>query len=173
MILSAQTIIQRNLVTPCRDELVQGASIDCTLYKSLKTFGVKPGEYVDCATCLSPLDEEPSEYFLLEPKCFALAATQEVIKVPYDLVGFCAGKSSLARQGLQVEAAGLVDPGFEGQVVLELFNMSPWALKLYVGMPICQMYFSQLDASTEKPYQSKGHYQGQRGVQPANSNLMY
>jgi len=102
--------------------------------------------------------------YLLPSLGFVLAHTIEIIKVPQSLVGFACGKSTIARNGLQIEAAGLLDAGFHGQVTLELFNMSPWTLRLPAGLPICQAYFVNADEPMHKFYNKIGHYNGQRGA---------
>lgn len=105
----------------------------------------------------------------LEPSHFALGFTLETIRIPDWCLGTLSGKSSLARLGLQVHATGgLIDPGFSGQVVLELSNVNHRAgIILRTGMAIAQITFQRLDGPAERPY---GHgtrdsrYQGQRGV---------
>jgi deoxycytidine triphosphate deaminase len=115
------------------------------------------GEYDD-------IDIPEEGVFNLPSLSFVLAHTVEIIKVPLNLVGFACGKSTIARNGLQIEAAGLLDAGFHGQVTLELFNMSPWTLSLRAGMPICQAYFCNADEPMHKFYSKIGHYNGQRGA---------
>jgi dCTP deaminase len=108
--------------------------------------------------------------FTLQPGGFVLACTLERVALPAYLVGLVHGKSSLARQGLQVEAAGLVDPGFDGVITLELFNQTALPLALLAGQSICQISFQLLDEAVQRPYGSVGlnsHYQGQRKAEPA------
>lgn len=103
----------------------------------------------------------------LGPGEFALATTVETVKIPTDLVAQVNGKSSLARQGLIVHTtAGFIDPGFRGQITLELKNVSNYPVPLWAGMPVCQLVFYQMTSPSERPYGSKGlgsHYQGQIG----------
>jgi dCTP deaminase len=99
------------------------------------------------------LDEISEEGLVLGPKSFILASTVEKVRMPAELVGRVEGKSSLARMGLFVHVtAGFVDPGFEGHITLELFNGNHFGIKLYPGMPICQMSFERLMSAAEKPY---------------------
>lgn len=101
------------------------------------------------------------------PQDFMLATTVERVCIPTDLVAQVNGKSSLARQGLIVHTtAGFIDPGFRGQITLELKNLSRRPITLLPGMPICQLVFFQMTSPSERPYGSKGlssHYQGQVG----------
>jgi dCTP deaminase len=103
-----------------------------------------------------------TEAFLLEPSKFVLASTQEKISVPNHLAAFVAGRSSVGRLGLQIQNAGFVDSGFQGQITLELYNQSEKPILLKAGVRICQLVFFQLDETTEQPY--SGKYQGQEGA---------
>lgn len=104
----------------------------------------------------------PDKPFVIEPKEFVLATTKEYIKLPNDLTAFVEGRSSIGRMGLFVQNAGWVDPGFEGEITLELFNASDNAIKLIEGMRIAQLVFAQLDRPAGDPY--NGKYQGQKGA---------
>lgn len=102
------------------------------------------------------------------PGDFMLGHTSEIVSIPDDLVGFLSGKSSWARKGLTVHVtAGLIDPGFHGQIVLELVNHSHVPIDLHAGVKIAQLSFQELSTPAERPYGSAGlgsHYQGQRGA---------
>jgi dCTP deaminase len=64
--------------------------------------------------------------------------------------------------GLFIQNAGWVDPGFEGNITLELFNANRLPLRLASGRRICQIVFAFMDQATRRPY--AGKYQGQRGT---------
>lgn len=106
---------------------------------------------------------------------FLLGSTTEIFKMPENVVGLVVGKSSIARRGLQVECAGLLDPGFEGQVVLELSNLLAGpSYPLTRDMAIAQVTFMWLDQPVERPYGDPGlgsHYQGQRGITPSHLRM--
>ena len=99
---------------------------------------------------------------------FLLATTLERVKIPNNVCARIEGKSSLGRLGLCVHVtAGYIDPGFEGNITLELFNCAPLPIVLTPGMKIAQISFHSMDEPAERPY---GHpdlgskYQGQIGV---------
>ena len=96
-----------------------------------------------------------------------LASTMEYIKLPADVTAFVEGRSSIGRIGLFVENAGWVDPGFEGELTLELFNANRQPIRLQAGRRICQLVFSRMDQPTSAPY--RGKYQGQR--KPVGSRI--
>ena len=78
------------------------------------------------------------------------------------MTAFVEGRSSIGRLGLFIQNAGWVDPGFEGEITLELFNANKCAIELQSGRRVGQLVFAQLDVHTLNPYQGK--YQGQRGA---------
>ena len=82
-----------------------------------------------------------------------------------DLVARLEGKSSLGRLGLLIHStAGYVDPGWKGNLTLELSNVANLPIALYYGMKIGQISFFQLTTAAETPYGSAGNkYQNQQG----------
>lgn len=105
--------------------------------------------------------------WFLRPKEFTLACTIETIKMHPKLVGRLEGKSSWARLGLIIHTAGFIDPGFHGQLVLEITNLSNHNIELVHGTSIAQICFEWLDYIAQKPYghpDLHSHYQGQVGV---------
>lgn len=108
----------------------------------------------------------PGWTYFIQPGQFLLGSTTEIIGLSPNIVGQVHGKSTLARQGLVVHAAGLVDPGFHGQLTLEMYNMSGEALELADGMPVCQITFEFLSTTPGRVYGAPGlfsKYQGQQG----------
>lgn len=107
-----------------------------------------------------------NDEFILKPNQFVLAHTLEEINMPVNLLGIVKGKSSLARKGLIVEFAGFIDPGFDGQITLELKNVSDRPVTLKKYMRICQLCFLKMDAIPRYPYGAgnDSHYQHQTGA---------
>lgn len=102
--------------------------------------------------------------FELRPGDFALACTTETVAVGNSVSARVAGKSSRAREGLVIEAAGFIDPGFVGQITLELVAHRPF--RLTPGLPIGQVVFFDSYPSTHS-YAVRGHYTGQTGPTPS------
>lgn len=93
-----------------------------------------------------------------------LACTAETVRLGRMHVARVEGKSSLARLFLAVHVTGgFIDPGFEGQITLEVVNLSPWTIYLHPGMPICQIAFDRLDTTPSRGYAASGRYQSQSG----------
>ena len=62
--------------------------------------------------------------------------------------------------GLFIQNAGWVDPGFHGEITLELFNATNHPILLESGRRVGQMVFAQLDRVARNPYHGK--YQNQK-----------
>ena len=83
-----------------------------------------------------------AEPFMLHPSEFVLGQTLERISVGSSLLGRLDGKSSLGRLGLLIHStAGYVDPGWVGNLTLELGNVASLPIALYPGMKIGQISF--------------------------------
>lgn len=78
------------------------------------------------------------------------------------MTAFVEGRSSLGRMGLFIQNAGWVDPGFKGEITLELFNANRCAIELKAGRRVGQLVFAKLDDVALNPY--RGKYQYQRGA---------
>jgi len=99
------------------------------------------------------------DLLILIPGHPILATTVEFIRMPYDCAGVVFLKSSLARQGLDHALAGFVDPGFRGELTLELHAHRP--VKLRHGQRVVQLVLYRLDGVPKESYHGK--YQNQRG----------
>jgi dCTP deaminase len=107
---------------------------------------------------------KPGEPFILQPREFALAITEETLELDDDVLGRLEGRSSLGRIGIIVHGtAGLFDPGWRGKATLELSNLGIMPVALYPGMRICSFTFEQLSSRVAVPYYKKvgNKYAGQ------------
>lgn len=86
----------------------------------------------------------------------------EYFELPNDLTAFVEGRSSLGRMGLFIQNAGWVDPGFQGEITLELYNVNRCAIELKAGRRVGQLVFSRMDDTALHPY--RGKYQKQKGA---------
>lgn len=158
--------------TPYEEKYLNPASIDMTLHETIRIpRGHHGSQYhfpeIDTKVVRQdhtmPWRMSPDGY-VIESGKFLLAATNECVSLPDDIVARVEGKSSIGRLGLAVHiTAGFIDPGFEGQITLEVANLAPWPIRVYPDMRIAQIAFSRMSAPAENPYGVKGHYQGQEG----------
>lgn len=166
MILSDKAIISllqegTLSISPLQDSQIQPASVDIRLGN---IFSIVEDSSAAILTLSQKMvyKEIRAEKYLLMPGQFVLATTMEYINLPNNLTAFVEGRSSLGRMGLFIQNAGWVDPGFSGEITLELFNANRCAIELRAGRRIGQLVFAQMDQAALNPY--CGKYQGQRGA---------
>ena len=156
-----------------KDEAFQPASVDLRLGRDFAYFPDRT-QVVDLAD--REVDMEIAHIprdgggYKLETGGFVLGTTVETVHLGSGVVGRVEGKSSLGRLGITAHVtAGFIDPGFIGQITLEIFNASPNTVVLPPDIYICQLSFSACERAM-RPYGHPGlksRYQGQKGAQPA------
>jgi dCTP deaminase len=103
---------------------------------------------------------------IIPPHSYALGHTIETFDLPKDVVAVCLGKSTYARAGCAINVTP-IEPGFKGQVVLELANQTPLPMKVYANMGIAQFMFHRGEPCMVSYADRGGKYQGQQGVTTA------
>ena len=96
-------------------------------------------------------------------RCIEVAATSGMFLASRSFIP--THNSSLGRLGLLIHStAGYVDPGWKGNLTLELSNVANLPIALYFGMRIGQISFFKMSSPVDRPYGSPelgSKYQGQ------------
>jgi dCTP deaminase len=144
-------------VSPFEESQVNAASYD-----------VRVSDHWICPT------RDPEEFRAPDIKLFpgevVLASTIEQVRIPRTVACDLKLKSTLGRLWINHSLAGWCDPGFEGDITLELQNLGPAPFVLTAGRRIAQLIFIAMESEPEVAYGEPGstsHYQGQRGTTPA------
>ena len=159
---SINELIKRGAVRSTHKLIVNPASLNIRLGNTFLVHnnadgGIHLGDKVGYTQHEIKDDEE----FCLLPGQFALATTIEVFNIPSNLAAYVQGRSSIGRAGLSVQNAGFIDPGFFGQITLELKNETQNAIYLRPGYPIAQIIFEE---TTPVDTVYNGKYSGQMGA---------
>ena len=149
------------VIEPLQDNSIQPASVDCHLGRDFLVVEDREMHTIDLNSEIKYRTITGDE-ITIPPHSFLLATTQEYVKLPDNLTSFVEGRSSIGRMGLFIQNAGWVDPGFEGQITLELYNANSLPIRLQAGRRICQLVFCKMDQAAAHPY--RGKYQGQRNT---------
>jgi dCTP deaminase len=166
------------IIDPFLPELMQPSSYDVRLDSKFRVLS-SPSS----AACLDPALDNANKFdevevpkgsaFALDPGAFVLGSTYEGLSLGSNIAARLEGKSSLGRLGLLIHTtAGFIDPGFDGQVTLELANLTGRTILLYPGMKIGQLCFFRLLSPTTILYGSRAahsHYQHQQGPTTSRS----
>lgn len=165
MILNDQEIIERcqqaEMITPFVTEsvrVVEGRKIislgvssygyDVSLGEDVKIFTNQNASIIDpkkldegtLIDATIKIDEDGSKYVILPPNSYLLGVTNEYFKIPRDIMVICLGKSTYARAGNLCNTTP-IEPGFEGNVVIELSNGTTLPMKVYLNEGIAQFLF--------------------------------
>ncbi len=97
--------------------------------------------------------------FHLAPNQFILGSTKEKIAVSQNFAATLEGRSSIARLGIVVQAAGLVNPGTGMKkpttLTLEIYGQANTVITLEPGMPIVQIIFHRLSTPATVGYDER------------------
>lgn len=156
-------------VTPLGEDQIGAASIDLRLGREAIIFHENVMEEItrpiDHIWSQDDSSRSKSDILSLAPKQFGLFTTMESLRIPPNLVAQIEGRSSIGRQGIFVHNAGYIDPGFIGQITLELFNATDHIVTIPAGTRICQIVLFECDIP-EVPYNKRetSKYVNQVGV---------
>ena len=153
---------------------IQPASVDLRLGREFLEFErtniacIHPNSEAETEDYVSETVVAEGDDFVLHPGDFVLGTTVERVAIPPDLIAHVEGRSSLGRLAIVIHAtAGIADPGYRGQITLELSNLGAAPVALSPGMRVSQLTFTELTSPAERPYgeERDSKYQEQEGPQ--------
>jgi dCTP deaminase len=149
-----------NLINPYNPGQVNPASYDVRLDSKILIEN-EQGFWEEC--------ELP---YTLQPGEFVLGCTVECLSIPNHMEAVFQLKSSRGREGYEHVLSGYIDPGFYGNLTLELVNVNRYrTLPLKTNMLIGQIRFMKTDQPVRRPYAATGHYQNDTKVQPSKTTI--
>lgn len=157
-------------ITPFSTDQVGPASYDVRLGYGMREIAPDQGDiYIGGPATEVAYRDKPMNgegYYALGPLEFALGTIEETIDIPTWMDAEVDGRSSIGRLGLFVHVtAGYIDPGFKGQVTLELFNATTRTIYIKPGERVCQLVFTRVKGCSIGYGDRPGSkYQGQQGA---------
>lgn len=154
------------------DTQLGSCSVDFRLGNIFRVFDYSRHAYIDLRSdrpvyeYMREVEIDNDQPFIMQPRGFVLASTLEWIELDDDIAARLEGRSSLGRLGIIVHStAALFEPGWAGNIVIELGNLGMMPVALYPGMRICTLTFEQVSSRVDMPYRSKpgNKYAGQTG----------
>lgn len=110
-----------------------------------------------------PERDDTGIFYTLPPRAYALGVSVETFSIPNNVLGICYCKSTYARCGLMVNTTPL-EPGWRGQLVIELANLTDLPMKVYANEGIAQVVFFEGDQPSVTYADRSGKYQDQKGI---------
>ena len=92
--------------------------------------------------------------YSLKPGEFVIGRTIEKFNTPLDLMSIYAASSLSIRIGLNILFGGINDPGYKGNAIMGIQNVSLNKIKLFKGMKLLHTAFMELKG-TAVPVQTK------------------
>lgn len=137
------------------DLQIQAAWVDLKLGNWFRIFKHTDEAFID--------SRNPKEYtktitsdgkpIMVHPGEFMLGVIKERVKLPADIAAYIDGRSSLGRLGITAHiTAGWVDPGWDGNLVVEITNLGKMPVTIYPNMRIAKLVFFKLSSPAERPY---------------------
>jgi dCTP deaminase len=115
-----------------------------------------------CQTYVTPVeDSDPKsirrlnqeEAFVIPAGQFAFLLTHEAVHVPNNALALLALRARELRFKGLINVSGFhIDPGYCGRLVLAVYNAGPGEVHLREGQILFEVFFADLDRSTEKGY---------------------
>ena len=135
---------------------------DSEILENLETGEIKL-EPSDISKCLNPAgyDLRCAKSVVLKSRQHELVATLETVELSLKVTAYLHIRSSLAREGV-IGSFAVVDPGFRGQLTLNLYNISDKEITIREGERIVQIVFHTLGGIAKKGY--NGSYQDSKGI---------
>jgi dCTP deaminase len=163
--------LHKDLITPFIDKKTGNPSYGLSSMGYDLTLGPEFVIYLPGTKLLDPAAVDPldclrytitDDFFILHPQSFVLGHTIETVKMPNNLLAQICDKSTLARCGIDVKNT-VIEPGFVGQITLEITNNNNVPVKMYINRGIAQIVFFE-GKDCLNPYNTQSKYQYQKGV---------
>ena len=113
----------------------------------------KSSDIIDLEKGILPKLKEVSLPYILKPNEYILGQTIEEFDTPLDLMSIYAMRSTAFRMGLDI-LCGLNDPGYKGNAIFGIKNISQNKIKIFYRMELLKTAFIELKGNA-KPIETK------------------
>lgn len=155
------------LIDGFSEESLQSESYDLTIgnivskYNSdFKILDLQNQTSIDEAYISIPI---PAEGYLIGPKEYVLVSIGEKLNIPCNITAHIRPRTKFTRIGLIVSGQHC-NSCYSGFLNLGLYNVNPFAVKIYAGMKLAQIVFEELKSTPSSEKQYRGSYQGEKGT---------
>lgn len=131
------------IIDPFYEPSLQPASYDLRIGKRLLVSGEE-----------NEIDMEKKLSMTLKAGQFALLTSLEKITISNDIAGHIGMKSYYTRKGIIMLAGLQIDPGWDGYLVLGMYNASPRSITLDYQSSICTVDFYSLAVPASKGFEA-------------------
>lgn len=136
------------------------------IFSNINSVIIDPKNFDDKCLVDGKIIEESNgdKYVILPPNSYLLGRTIEYFDIPNDILVVAVGKSTYARAACIVNVTP-IEPGFKGNIVIEISNGSNLPMKVYANEGIAQFLFFKGSKPCRRSYADGNRkYQGQTGI---------
>ena len=159
------------------EEQVQPASVDLRLgprilrfNPSVKEFDIRRELYDANESLYIEEHVDENNSFCIKSGETVFGSIYELIKIPDTISARVRGRSRVSRLGISVHCTGdYINPGFKGEMPLQITNHGPFSVRLYPYFPICQMVFYRLTHEPLIPYGERKKVKGYESIAVENN----
>lgn len=159
--------IQRKIISKGLSSFGYDISLrdDVRIFTNINSTVIDPKDFDEkCLAEVQLKSDEKGQYALLPPNSYMLGWSVEYFRIPRDVTAVFIGKSTYARVGCIINCTP-AEAGWEGNLVIELGNLTSLPMKIYVNEGIAQALFFKGSEECETSYADRGgKYQGQQGL---------
>ncbi|MGM4925228.1 dCTP deaminase domain-containing protein [Tardiphaga sp. 804_B3_N1_9] len=112
----------------------------------------------DEASKKTPQKLKEGDGFAIDPGQFAFLLTEEIVNIPFDMLGFISIRATYKFYGLVNISGFHVDPGYEGKLIFSVFNAGPTRILLKRGEQIFSIWMAELKGPISRTTVVKGHH---------------
>ncbi len=93
---------------------------------------------------------EEGQFFDILPGEYVAVSTLEKIKLPDNVMAVLYPRSSVNRRGLSIDLTGVIDAGYEGNLLIPVRNNTQFqVIRMYPGERFCQVVFEEISGAVE------------------------
>jgi dCTP deaminase len=177
--LGLEDLNNRLIITPIldKDKQIGSSTVDLRLGTKFRVDIRTREPYIDPMKNERPIEtffdsthRNFGEKFLLYPNQLVVASTFEYVRLPSNIMGILATRSSWNRLGISITS--IVQPGYAGVLTLELINNSSNPIAIQPGLRFAQLSLFELTGVIKHPgYASQSLSKYVANAEPYVSNI--
>jgi len=137
--------LTKRMISPFVAERMGPCSYDLSVGKEFYTYQEEDGESF---VSRSLSRKNPDARCRIPPNGCAFILSDETLNMPVDVVGQVALRFGMTKRGIMLSPQAPIDPGFNGRILMMLYNLSDKEVALKYGEAFVTVSFHQLSSET-------------------------
>ena len=147
-------------IEPLIKDNIQPGSIDLTLGDEIDVFNFDGLVDIEAFPNTKAIKEcftsvNITNGFTLNPNQSVTGHSKEFLKLPQDINGLILNRNSLAMIGINAAISQYINPGFSGNKIIVLSNISSRPINIKAGLRICTLVLFKMGSESIRSYQNR------------------